>query len=73
MLSSFSVQMYKKIYISNSVGLKYWELSTLGIPQRSVILKEVKNLSESKTVDSHVDLEIFRFAQDDIVADCHVR
>ena len=30
-----------------------------------VILNEVKNLSESKTVDRHVDLEIFRFAQDD--------
>ena len=30
-----------------------------------VILNEVKDLSESKTVDRHVDLEIFRFAQDD--------
>ena len=59
------MQMYKKFYICNSIGLKYWELSTLGIPKRSVILNEVKNLSESKTVDRHVDLEIFRFAQDD--------
>ena len=30
----------------------------------------MKNLSERKTVDRHVDLEIFRFAQDDMVADC---
>ena len=29
------------------------------------MLNEVKHLSESKTVDRHVDLEIFRFAQDD--------
>ena len=37
----------------------------------SVILNEVKNLSERKTVDRHVDLEIFRFAQDDVVVECH--
>ena len=31
----------------------------------------MKNLSVSKTSDRHADLEIFRFAQDDIVAECH--
>ena len=38
---------------------------------RIVILNEVKDLSVSKTVDRHVDLEIFRFAQDDMVVCCH--
>ena len=31
----------------------------------------MKNLSVSKTVDRHADLEIFRSAQDDMVAYCH--
>ena len=35
------------------------------------MLNEVKHLSERTTVDRHVDLEIFRFAQDDIVVVCH--
>ena len=43
----FSVQMYKKFYICKSIGLKYWELSTLGIPKRSVILSVTKNLLEA--------------------------
>ena len=37
-----------------------------------VIMNEVKNLlAVSTTVDRHADLEIFRFAQDDMVAGCH--
>ena len=31
----------------------------------------MKNLSVSKNVNRHADLEIFRFAQDDMVAYCH--
>ena len=36
-----------------------------------VILSVAKDLAVSRTVNRHVDLEIFRFAQDDMVADCH--
>ena len=36
-----------------------------------VILNEVKDLAVSRAVNRHVDHEIFRFAQDDIVAACH--
>ena len=39
----------------------------------AVMLSVVKHLSESTTVKRHADHEIFRFAQDDMVADCHVR
>ena len=35
------------------------------------MLNEEKNLSESKTVNRHVDFEIFCFAQDDMVVGCH--
>ena len=40
------------------------------MPRRSKV-EELKHLSVSKTVDRHVDLEIFRFAQDDMVVGCH--
>ena len=36
-----------------------------------VILSVAKDLAVSTTVDRHVDLEIFRFAQDDMVVECH--
>ena len=36
-----------------------------------VILSVAKDLAVSKTVDRYADLEIFRFAQDDIVTVCH--
>ena len=35
------------------------------------MLSVAKDLAVSKTVDRHVDLEIFRFAQDDMVVVCH--
>ena len=35
------------------------------------MLSVAKHLSVSTTVDRYVDLEIFRFAQDDIVVECH--
>ena len=35
------------------------------------MLSIVKHLSVSKTVNRHVDLEIFRYAQDDMVVGCH--
>ena len=34
---------------------------------KNVILNEVKNLSDSTTVNPHTDLEILRCAQDDII------
>ena len=35
------------------------------------MLSVVKHLSVSKNVNRHADLEIFRFAQDDMAAYCH--
>ena len=51
--------------------LSFYRFRPLVVLTLQVILNEVKNLSKRTTVDRHVDLEIFRFAQDDVVTVCH--
>ena len=67
MITGLTATLSFRIFIRSS----FRRFRQLVVSLLHVILSVAKDLAVSKTVDRYADLEIFRFAQDDMVVGCH--